>query len=371
MATKINKRKATKKIAALALAGLILSQFAAVKNAAYANDYVVNTLIEVEMDDELGYAVVDVLDGVEARYRTMDFPDIYGEYSCAGFIKTYYAAVYGIEVTNLTDTGPLMPEDQLIRVDTPQKGDIIFYPEPPNRNNHSAIVKAFDGQKIMVIEQNYKFRFSGSTYTYLNRTIDFPPDENNFYEIWRPAFVSDEPYEVAGDHFEEFETDMEIPEFFPGGEDEVGPRGLIPVPEVAAEPVYSYEAIVMIGRMAITVNGVDMPINAPAMIENNRTIMPLRFVSYALGLNSENLIWDALNQTVTVVNGDDTIMFVIGSDVMYINGVPFGETMDVPAQIKPGGVTYIPLAYLATALGVDYIWVEYDDLNKAAIFYKF
>jgi len=55
-----------------------------------------------------------------------------------------------------------------------------------------------------------------------------------------------------------------------------------------------------IGENTATVNGVSTTLDQPAVIENNRTLVPVRFVSEALGAD---VSWDAASQTVTVTMG--------------------------------------------------------------------
>jgi hypothetical protein len=351
-------------------------------------------LTEVIVPEGAAYAVIDVLDGVEARYRLTTYGDVYGEYSCAGYVKAYYQAMYGITVQNLTDTGPLTPSDKLMKVSTPQKGDIIFYPSPPHANNHSAIVKYFDGSRITLIEQNFKWAQDGGTYTYLNRMIPWSP-EGNEYEIWRYAYepeaqpvlipppqppeeivLSDPPPDFAGPLAEPEPAPLltEPPNMAePPAEPEpvlAEPPAMEPLPVTPDSPDFTnpwpvYEAMVTVGSMSISVNGSAMPIEAPALIENNRTVMPVRFVSYALGLSPDDLIWDEDTRTVSVFNKGDRIMFEAGSDMLYVNGHP--AQMDCPAFIR-GGYTYLPLKYLAEALNVQYEW---DGVSQTVKFFKY
>jgi hypothetical protein len=345
-------------------------------------------LTEVCVPEGAAYAVVDVMDGVEARYRLMEYGDVYGEYSCAGYVKAYYSAVYGVDVQNLHDAGPLTPSDMLVKVETPQRGDIIFYASPPHASNHSAIVKAFDGTRITLIEQNYKWAQSGGTYTYVNRTIDWSPYGND-YEIWRyshaPALTEDvTPPGLPGDGLYEHGADLPPGRAEPQYEMGYGespppvtepeeppitePEAPCAIPPTAApvteplppaEPIYSpppsFEALVTIGGDSINVNGWDMPIGAPALIENNRAVLPVRFVGYALGLASEDIAWDEATRTVSVFNDGNVIDFEVDSDMLFVNGHP--TQMDCAAFIR-NNHTYLPLKYLAEALNARYEWDE-------------
>lgn len=326
-------------------------------------------LVEVIMPSGAEYVVIDVMDGVEARYRTMAYNDVYGAYSCAGYPKAYYAALYGVNVQNLTDLGPPHPEDLFKQVAVPQKGDLIFYPSPPSRNNHSAIVKSFDGERITLIEQDYKWAQAGGTYTYINRTIPYPPDSSHVYQIWRLVFVPEESSLVQDDlpvsdppestPPDETGDDPEPPEAEPPQD----PEETVPVfaPEGPAD---GWVSVVTIGRSAITVNGTDMPIDAPAFIENDRTIMPVRWIGYALGLSEDDIHWDEPSRTVTVANGEDIIVFTIDSNLLFINYIP--TVMDCPASLRLDRA-YLPVKYLAEAMGVSFEW---DEASSSVTFYK-
>jgi hypothetical protein len=303
----------------------------------------------------------------------------------------------------------------LVKVDTPQRGDIIFYASPPNTNNHSAIVKVFDGTRSTLIEQNFKWAQNGGPYTYLNRTIDWSPGGND-YEIWRyspapaqtdggalteagpqpdggvltgllgydlypsssadggdgsPGLIASQGDTGYGDSpppVTEPETPLEAP---PVTEPEVLHEAPpITEPEVLQEappvteplqfvepygPAPVFEAFVTIGGDTINVNGWDMPIDAPALIENNRAVLPVRFVGYALGLDSDDIAWDAATRTVSVFNNGNVIDFEVDSDVLFVNGHPI--QMDCPAFIR-NDYTYLPLKYLAEALNACYEWDE-------------
>jgi hypothetical protein len=327
------------------------------------------------------------MDGVEARYRTTAHPDFTGPFSCAGFVKAYYEAVHGVFVDNLMEMGPprgrylsegnVMTRDMFVQVDVPQKGDLIFFPRPPHRNNHSAIVKFFDGRLITLIEQNFKWAQNNGTYTWLNRTIPYTL-HNNDYQIWRLAYVPELPFYAspyipdsnmpetpalpfpspAADEPSFVDDNPVIYEIVFGGETVPAfyeePVYYEPPPE--PEPVFTHEVIITIDSPVITVNDVPMLIDAPPYIENNRTMLPVRYVSYALGLAPQDLVWDEPSRSVTVFNKGNAIMFAIGSNLLVINQeLVF---MDCAAVLR-NGFAFLPVRYLAEAMGVHFEWDGY------------
>ena len=103
----------------------------------------------------------------------------------------------------------------------------------------------------------------------------------------------------------------------------------------------------------VVVNGqeVDFPDVQP-FIENNRTLIPIRFVAQALGLKV-----DYKDGLVIISNAKAgrTVIFVIGSSKFSVNGEE--KQMEVPAQEKEGR-TFIPVRYLGESLDKEVNWVE-------------
>lgn len=88
----------------------------------------------------------------------------------------------------------------------------------------------------------------------------------------------------------------------------------------------------------------------------NRTMVPLRFVSEALGAKVE---WDPENRQVIITDGETQIILTIGSNQVFVNGIP--RVLDCSAEILPPGYTFVPLRFISEALGAT---VEYDDLTQ-------
>ena len=89
---------------------------------------------------------------------------------------------------------------------------------------------------------------------------------------------------------------------------------------------------------------------APFVDANNRTMVPVRFISEAL---SATVDWDTNSRTVTVTKGSTVIKLVINSQTITTNGV--AATMDTAAIIRDGR-TFVPVRYIAEALGLNVGW---------------
>jgi hypothetical protein len=122
--------------------------------------------------------------------------------------------------------------------------------------------------------------------------------------------------------------------------------------EVTEEIIYS-EVVVTIGSLVITIDDVPMLITTPPYIENNRTMLPVRYVVYALGLSPENLHWDETTRSVIIFNKEDEIRFAINNEFLFVNGEP--RVMD-SAAVLDNGTAYLPVRYLAEAMDVFFEW---------------
>jgi len=104
------------------------------------------------------------------------------------------------------------------------------------------------------------------------------------------------------------------------------------------------------GEVKVQVDGKYLTFDVPPMIEQGRTLVPLRALFEALGAQVQ---WNGETQTVTAVKGDVTVRLSIGSNVAYVNDRPV--TLDVPARIVRGR-TLVPLRFVSEALGAQVAW---------------
>ncbi len=58
--------------------------------------------------------------------------------------------------------------------------------------------------------------------------------------------------------------------------------------------------VVTIGAPTMTVNGKTVALDSPAIIENDRTYLPVRAIANALGVSNDNIAWDAATNTATL-----------------------------------------------------------------------
>ena len=125
--------------------------------------------------------------------------------------------------------------------------------------------------------------------------------------------------------------------------------------------------------VAMTIGSSDIIVNndivsgdaAPFVDDNWRTMVPVRALSEAFGGSAE---WDGDARTVTVVNGDTTIVFTADSDKYTVNGEE--KTMDTELTIVDGR-TYVPVRFVADELGYQItVLKDAQGLTAGVVFQK-
>lgn len=101
---------------------------------------------------------------------------------------------------------------------------------------------------------------------------------------------------------------------------------------------------------SVIVNNNLIKFDTPAYIKNGVTLVPLRAISEELG---GEVSWDEETQTVTITNGDTVVQITANSTTAIVNG----ETVEISVPATENcGRTYIPLRFLADALGFNTEW---------------
>ncbi len=98
---------------------------------------------------------------------------------------------------------------------------------------------------------------------------------------------------------------------------------------------------------------------APFIDSNNRTLVPIRFISEELGAHVE---WDQLAQTVTIIKKEMKVNLTVGQKTMIVSGKT--KTMDTSPIMKEGRL-FVPVKYIGELLDVDVEWLSKE--NTVAI----
>ena len=100
----------------------------------------------------------------------------------------------------------------------------------------------------------------------------------------------------------------------------------------------------------VYLNNERMVFDQNPIIENGRTLVPLRGIFEGLGAKVE---WDGETQEIIGTMEEKEVILTIGDTRATINGQPF--TLDVPAKIE-NGRTLVPLRFISESLGTEVKW---------------
>ncbi len=104
---------------------------------------------------------------------------------------------------------------------------------------------------------------------------------------------------------------------------------------------------------------IEFPDAQPFVDVRNRTLVPIRFVSEAIGAKVD---WEDETETVKIVKGNDTVRYTIGEMKAYLNEEV--HVFDTYGFLKEDR-TYVPLRFISEMLGCDVEWV--DETNTVIV----
>lgn len=107
--------------------------------------------------------------------------------------------------------------------------------------------------------------------------------------------------------------------------------------------------------ITVILNGKTMSFEVPPMIENGRTLVPLRAIFEAMGATVE---WNESTKTAIARKGSDTVVVPLNSIKPTVNGKFY--TLETPAKIVQNR-TLAPLRFVAEAFGGE---VDWNDSSK-------
>lgn len=103
----------------------------------------------------------------------------------------------------------------------------------------------------------------------------------------------------------------------------------------------------------VYVNGEELAFDQPPIIENGRTLVPLRAIFEALGAEVD---WDQETKTVYADWGYNSMVLTIGEDYLTMgDGRVFA--LDVPAKVL-NGRTLVPLRAVSESMGAEVYWEQ-------------
>lgn len=125
---------------------------------------------------------------------------------------------------------------------------------------------------------------------------------------------------------------------------------------------FTTKVVVPVGEKYIIAGENKIELDVPAYINaKGYTMLPVRAVATALGINNNNVLWDQATRTVTILYGQRIITMQVGANVVSVNGsaIPASSSVEITDSR-----TFLGLRDLATALGVTTI--NWDPATKTA-----
>lgn len=118
-------------------------------------------------------------------------------------------------------------------------------------------------------------------------------------------------------------------------------------PDVIQEPTVSS---IQTDEIKVLINGTELKFDQPPIIENGRTLVPMRAIFEALGAQ---VSWDSDNNKVTAKNNDTVIAMVIGKNNMTLNSKTV--SLDVAPKLV-NGRTLVPIRAVSEAFDAQVGW---------------
>jgi len=104
------------------------------------------------------------------------------------------------------------------------------------------------------------------------------------------------------------------------------------------------------GVIVVLVNGAAVEFDQPPILENNRTLVPMRAIFEALGATVE---WEGETMTITSTKGATVIVMQVGNPQMTVDGA--AVTLDVPPKLV-GDRTLVPVRAVAESFNATVGW---------------
>jgi len=105
-----------------------------------------------------------------------------------------------------------------------------------------------------------------------------------------------------------------------------------------------------VGSKELTIDGVKVEVDAASYVnaETNRTLVPMRFISDAIGATVD---FDEATQVVKLTKGDQTVELKLGSDEIVVNGEVDADNKLDQTVVTKDGRSFIPLRAVAQLFG--------------------
>ena len=147
-----------------------------------------------------------------------------------------------------------------------------------------------------------------------------------------------------------------------GSSDGISPHARRGTATIAVVPTQPASVVLKftIGSTAMTRDGKPITIDVAPVIQNGRTLLPIRWLSDPLGAA---LAYDAAKRQVTISRGALTIILTIGSSKALVNGksTPIDAANPKVVPVIVSGRTMLPVRFVAEQLGCS---ITYDAATR-------
>ena len=129
-----------------------------------------------------------------------------------------------------------------------------------------------------------------------------------------------------------------------------------PIKVVVLEDVEAAEKVTIsfnVGSSIVNINGEEVEVEKPYIVGVGVTLVPIRVISESFGAEVK---WDGDTKTVTVVDGDTTIVVTVGSKTATVNGEE--KELEEAPELTENGFTMIPLRFISENLGAEVGYVH-------------
>ena len=103
-------------------------------------------------------------------------------------------------------------------------------------------------------------------------------------------------------------------------------------------------------NISVSLDGNSLPLSAPAIVKNDRVLVPMRSIMEALGYT---VVWDNKNRTIEATKGSTTLFLTLDQSVALVNQTPV--VLDAAALLSEN-TTMVPLRFVAEYSGATVEW---------------
>lgn len=114
-----------------------------------------------------------------------------------------------------------------------------------------------------------------------------------------------------------------------------------------------HEVIFSLNQKVLWLNGEEISIDTATYIsKNNRLMVPVRYIAYALNIPQNQIKWDGQSRVVTIL-GERKIEITVGREYMLVDSQ---KVMLNECAVIKDGRTFLPIGDICRAFNLQYTW---------------